>query len=61
MDEFLFSECCGALPNNVVDEYDDEITGECSECKELATFSKDEDLIDWQDELEYIMNHRIGE
>jgi len=58
MDDYYFSECCGAVPSDVVIEWIGELTGQCSECEQIATFNKDEDMIDWQDEIEYIIEHK---
>jgi len=56
--ENYLSECCDAPPLLDVNECDGDIMGECSLCKEWVEFYDSlfyhEDMIDWQDELEYI-------
>ena len=57
--DYYYSDCCGALPKNTVDIDENlNITGMCEECNEWTTFyENDEGMIDWEDQIEYIMNH----
>jgi hypothetical protein len=57
MDNWCYSECCGASPDGSVEDIAGDLIGICSECNDWAQFFDDDEFMDWEDEKEYILEH----